>query len=52
MSEFERVTPEEAGIDSAAVETFLKKEKEAGVELHSFMIVKDGKVAAEGWADP
>ena len=52
MSEFERVTPESVGIDSAAVEAFLKQEKEAGVELHSFMIVRDGKVAAEGWAKP
>lgn len=52
MSEFERVSPESVGIDSAAIESFLRQEKEAGVELHSFMIVRDGKVAAEGWADP
>lgn len=52
MSEFERVSPESVGIKSAAIETFLKQEKEAGVELHSFMIVRDGAVAAEGWAEP
>ncbi len=52
MSELERVTPEAAGIRSEAIEEFLKKEKEAGVELHSFMIVRHGKVAAEGWAAP
>ena len=52
MSEFEHVTPEEAGIDSSAIEAFLQEEKKAGVELHSFMIVRDGKIAAEGWASP
>ncbi len=52
MSEFEHVTPEEAGIDSSAIEAFLREEKKAGVELHSFMIVRDGKIAAEGWASP
>ena len=31
MSEFEHVTPEEAGIDSSAIEAFLREEKKAGV---------------------
>lgn len=52
VAEFERVSPESVGIDSGCIERFLKLEKEAGVELHSFMIVRDGKVAAEGWAAP
>lgn len=49
---FERVSPESLGIRSRDISEFLQREYEAGVELHSFMIVRHGKVAAEGWYKP
>lgn len=52
MFEFNRVLPEEAGISSASILRFLKEMKAYGIELHSFMIVRDGVVAGEGWAAP
>ncbi len=50
--DFERVAPETLGIRSQDISEFLQKEYEAGVELHSFMLIRHGKVAAEGWYAP
>ncbi|CAM4375751.1 serine hydrolase domain-containing protein [Paenibacillus tarimensis] len=55
MSESNRLprsTPEEQGISSAAVEAFLNAVEASGQELHSFMLVRGGKVTAEGWWHP
>lgn len=47
-----RVTPEAVGLPSAAVERFLDAIDRAGVELHSMMLLRHGKVLAEGWWAP
>lgn len=49
---FERVTPESVGIRSKDIKEFLEKEYRSGIQLHSFMLVRHGKVAAEGWYHP
>ena len=38
--------PEEAGLSSRAMLDFLDAAQDAGIELHSVMVVKDGKLAA------
>ncbi|PZD96293.1 serine hydrolase [Paenibacillus sambharensis] len=47
-----RCTPEEQGISSADVEAFLDAVEASGQELHSFMLLRGGKVTAEGWWHP
>lgn len=49
---FERVTPESLGIRSKDIREFLKESYKAGIQLHSFMLIRHGKVAAEGWYKP
>lgn len=46
------VSPESVGIDSQAVIDFLKECEKEEIELHSFMLLRHGKVAAEGWWKP
>lgn len=50
--EFERVTPESVGIPSATIETLLNKLEEGWTEPHGLMIMRHGKVCAEGWWTP
>ena len=50
--EFERVSPEEVGIPSASIEKLLDRLEEGWTEPHSLMIMKEGKVCAEGWWAP
>ncbi|MBQ6419592.1 MAG: serine hydrolase [Clostridia bacterium] len=45
-------TPEEVGISSAWVADFMNKIEERRVNLHSFMIVRNGQVAAECYRFP
>ena len=47
-----RSTPEEQGVSSRAVLNFLEKVKQSNAELHSFMLVKNGKVITERWWAP
>ncbi|MGU3471272.1 serine hydrolase domain-containing protein [Paenibacillus sp. D51F] len=47
-----RTTPEALGIPSAAVIGFLDAVQERQLELHSFMLLRRGQVAAEGWWAP
>ncbi|ASS68659.1 MULTISPECIES: serine hydrolase [unclassified Paenibacillus] len=47
-----RTTPEAQGIPSAAVIGFLDAVRERQLELHSFMLLRRGQVAAEGWWAP
>lgn len=50
--EFERVTPESVGIPSGAVGRLLDKLESGFTEPHGLMIMRHGKVCAEGWWTP
>lgn len=45
-------SPEEAGVSSAAIAGFVRDCEESGVENHSFMVIRHGKVAYEAWRAP
>ncbi len=47
MGYFERVIPEEAGISSLNIAEFLKKVQEIQFQMHSFLLLRHGKVVAE-----
>jgi len=47
-----RGTPEAEGVASAGILAFLDAMAAARHELHSFMIVRHGRVVAEGWWSP
>lgn len=48
----ERVTPESVGLASPAIERLLDTLEASGAEMHGLMIIRHGKVAAEGWWSP
>lgn len=48
----ERTTPESVGVSSKAILGFIKDMEDRGLENHSFMILRHGKVLAEGWRSP
>jgi CubicO group peptidase (beta-lactamase class C family) len=45
-------TPELQGVESEGIRAFLKATHESGLEWHSFMLLRHGKVVAEGWWKP
>ena len=47
-----RSTPEAEGVSSAGISRFIDAVEKSKNELHSFMILRHGKVIAEGWWDP
>ncbi len=47
-----RSTPEAQGISSEAITAFISAAAERKIELHSFMIVRHGRIVAEGWWKP
>jgi CubicO group peptidase (beta-lactamase class C family) len=47
-----RSTPEAEGVSSAAILSFLDALQTAKHEMHSFMLVRHGRVVAEGWWSP
>jgi CubicO group peptidase (beta-lactamase class C family) len=48
---FPRSTPEKLGMSSGAIARFLDAVQSRGVEMHTFMLLRHGQVAAEGaWA--
>jgi CubicO group peptidase (beta-lactamase class C family) len=47
-----RSAPEAVGVDPAGVLGFLDDVAGRGIELHSVMLVRHGRVAAEGWWHP
>ena len=47
-----RVSPESEGLAGRNVVDFIDAMEEAGHELHGLMILRNGNVIAEGWADP
>lgn len=48
----ERVTPESVGIHSEGILEFLDLIEQRGVEMHSMMLLRHGKVCAQGWWKP
>ena len=50
--EFRKCTPEEAGLPSLAACNFIERLRVEGIEAHSFMIIRHGKLCAEGWWKP
>lgn len=50
--EFEHVTPEEVGVDSAAVTDFINEINEKKLGLQSFTVVRHDKVCAQGFYKP
>ncbi len=47
-----RSTPEQQGISSAGIRSFLEAVEESNIEFHSIMIMRHGHVVAEGWWAP
>ncbi len=45
---FQHVTPESVGIPSGAVSAMLEELYAQGIEMHSFMLLRHGKVCAQG----
>lgn len=50
--EFERITPEQAGICSEDIEWLLDQLESGITEPHGLMIMRHGKICAEGWWSP
>ncbi|MDO4459276.1 MAG: serine hydrolase [Clostridia bacterium] len=50
--EFNRISPEEAGVSSYQILEFLNKLEEEGTEMHSMMLLKGDSIFAEGWWKP
>lgn len=48
----EKATPESQGIPSSAILNFLNKVNEQKLEVHSFMLLKNGKNIADCWWKP
>ena len=48
MTSLARVRPEEVGIPPSAILRFMEDMTERNMNLHSFMLLRHGKVAAEG----
>ena len=51
-TEFERTSPESVGIPSAAIAKLLDSLESGYTEPHGLMIMRHGKVCAEGWWSP
>jgi CubicO group peptidase (beta-lactamase class C family) len=51
-NQLERSTPEAQGVDSTAILDFIDAAESAGHELHSLMLLRHGRVLAEGWWHP
>jgi hypothetical protein len=47
-----RSTPETEGVDSKGIIDFLNAAEKSNHEFHSFMLLRHGKVVAEGWWSP
>ncbi|HBL40087.1 MAG TPA: hypothetical protein DDY98_00340 [Ruminococcaceae bacterium] len=44
--------PEEVGVSSSALADYIRDVEESGIESHSLMILRHGKVAYETWREP
>jgi CubicO group peptidase (beta-lactamase class C family) len=47
-----RSTPEAQGVSSAGIRAFVETADQQVIAMHSFMLVRHGKVIAEGWWKP
>ncbi|HSV91537.1 MAG TPA: serine hydrolase domain-containing protein, partial [Desulfobacterales bacterium] len=47
-----RATPEETGVPSQVITSFVDALARTGQEIHSFMLLRHGRVAAEAWWKP
>jgi len=47
-----RSTPEQQGVSSSSLNSFLDEVAKSKIEFHSIMIVRHGHVVAEGWWSP
>ena len=47
-----RSSPEAQGVSSTDILKFLEALQKSGLEVHSFMMIRHGKVIAEGWWSP
>ncbi|MFD2863218.1 serine hydrolase domain-containing protein [Mucilaginibacter antarcticus] len=47
-----RSKPEDQGVDSKGILGFVNATRSSKTEFHSFMLVRHGKVVAEGWWNP
>jgi CubicO group peptidase (beta-lactamase class C family) len=52
QNDLQRATPESQGIASAAILQFVEAVESQIHELHSFILLRHGKVIAEGWWSP
>lgn len=52
MAQLPRATPESQGVSSADILKFVEAMDNSEHEFHSFMVVRHGKVIAEGWWNP
>ena len=50
--EFERVSPGAVGLSAAAIDAFINELESGFTEPHGLMILRHGKVCAEGWWSP
>lgn len=52
MSMLERTLPENVGVMSASIINFIESARQQNVELHSFMLLRHGKICSELWWEP
>lgn len=52
MFEFERCTPENVGIESKGILDFIDAAERKGIEMHSMIILRHGKICVEGYWKP
>lgn len=52
VSSFPRASPESQGVSSPAIRAFVAAANASGISWHSFMLVRHGRVVAEGWWKP
>lgn len=52
QSSLKRSTPEKEGVSSAGILQFIDSVSAGRNEMHSFMLLRHGKVVAEGWWNP
>jgi len=52
IDDLPRASPESQGISSAGLRKFLDAANESHLSFHSFMLLRHGKVVAEGWWKP
>ncbi|HEX2946803.1 MAG TPA: serine hydrolase [Clostridia bacterium] len=50
--ELPHVSPESLGISSRSILKFVRDLEESGTEMHGFMILRHGRIAAKGWWNP